>query len=1043
MSIVYDRLWSAPKGLLLHQLMEKTGKHILILTPGGAEESDLFFDIAHFAKKEPIPFSAWEALPGEGIAPSPDVVGERYLTLKKIEESKEPLFVISSLQAALQHVLPQERFNELYMEVKRGDTLSFESLVEKLVNMGYVRRPICADKGEFAVRGGLIDLYPVSSPDPFRLEFFGDEVETIRLFDPVGQHSIRSVERIQITPGVEEALMEKVEKQNTLLDYLGKNTVIVLNDPVALEDRWVQLKSLLTRPTRHFSHIDQFMERIRPLQKAILFNQPLYEVTHYENGALELFGEKIQATHLVHSFEPINSFILEEDLLKGIPEEMDVTFITSTEKELDSLKKQLLDRALLRRAHFEMGYLSSGIVDTQNLTMLFPYTELTKRQKIRRQKQRSTYHFTPYTYEELSVGDTVVHLHNGIGRYLGMVRRPNHLGVDSEFFEIEYAEGGKLFVPLSQSYLITRYIGSSEAAPQLNTIGSPKWRRTKEKTEKQIMGYASELLEVYAKREFVGGTPVPEDSDEMRAFEEEFPYVETEDQLMAIEALKQDMQSKKAMDRLVCGDVGYGKTEVAMRAAFKAVVDGGKQVAMLVPTTILATQHYENFVERMAKFPVRVAHLSRFLKTHERKEVIEGIEKGTVDIVIGTHRLISSDIHFKNLGLVIIDEEQRFGVKAKEHLKAAKLGVDCLTLSATPIPRTLYMSMIGVRDVSTIYTPPQDRLPIKSVIIEPNEQILQTALLRELSRGGQSYVIHNRVETLFEMAAHIQKLVPNGRVIAAHGQMDGDEIDEKFHAFKQGRADILVATTIVESGIDIPNANTIIIDQADKFGIADLYQLRGRVGRWNRRAFCYFVVKNFHRLPELSRRRLEALAEASGYGGGMKVALRDLELRGAGDILGTEQSGHVSSIGFQLYCSLLQKTIKALKGDLPKNLTECRVELGVDARLPEDYVNDVALRMEFYRRFGEAMTLDELETIFSQLQDRFGSPPPQPAIWLYYVARLRVIGSQKKCTLIKMDRYTLLIERKHGEKKEQSKHLLGSFKDPESLEKAIRDVLRI
>lgn len=1040
-SIVADRLWSAPKALILHQLMERSGKHLLILTPGGTEESDLYFDIAYFSKREPIPFTAWEALPGEGIAPSPDVVGERYLTLKKIEESKEPLFVISSLQAALQHVLPQERFNELYIEIKRGGSFAFETLIDKLLHMGYEKKPICSDKGEFAVRGGLIDIYPVSSPDPYRLEFFGDEVESIRQFDPVGQGSIRSVDRIQITPGVEEELMEAVEQQQTLLDYLGKETIVVFNDPVALEDRWVQLKALLTRPTRHFSSVDQFMERIRPLQKATLFNQPLYEVTHYENGAFELFGEKMRATHLVHTYEPIQSFIHGDDLLDSIPEEMDVTFLTSTDKELESLQKLLIGKNL-PKAHFELGYLSSGLVDIKALTILFPYTELSKRLKIRRQKQRSTYHFTPYTYEELAVGDTVVHLQHGIGRYLGMQRRPNNLGIDTEFLEIEYAEGGRLFVPLSQSTLVTRYIGAHDEVPKLHQIGSAKWRRTKEKTERQIMGYAADLLEMYAKRAIVGGTSLPEDSDDMRAFEEEFPYIETEDQLIAISALKEDMQSLKAMDRLVCGDVGYGKTEVAMRAAFKAVVDGGKQVAMLVPTTILAMQHYENFVERMAKFPVRVAHLSRFLKTHERKEVIEGIEKGTVDIVIGTHRLISSDIHFKNLGLVIIDEEQRFGVKAKEHLKKAKVGVDCLTLSATPIPRTLYMSMIGVRDVSTIYTPPQDRLPIKSVIVEPNDQLLQTALLRELSRGGQAYVIHNRIETLFEVAGRIQKLVPNARVIAAHGQMSGDEIDELFHAFKQGRADILVATTIVESGIDIPNANTILIDQADKFGIADLYQLRGRVGRWNRRAFCYFLVKNFQRLPELSRRRLEALAEASGYGGGMKVALRDLELRGAGDILGVEQSGHVSSIGFQLYCSLLKRHIKALKGELPKNLTDCRVELNVDARLPNDYVNDVALRMEFYRRFGEALSLDELEAIFAELQDRFGAPPPLPVLWLYHVARLRIMGSEAKCTLIKLERFTLLLEKKRGDHKEQSQHIIGSFKEPKSLEEAIRKVLR-
>ncbi len=1040
-SLVVDRLWSAPKGYFLSELQERCGKHLLILTAGGSEEGDLFFDLSHFLGREPVSYSAWETLPGEGIAPSPDVVGERFATLKQIEETKEPIVVISSLQAALQKVLPKERFDALYLTLKRGEEHPFDQLITRLEEMGYDRRPICSDKGEFAVRGGLIDIFPVASPEPFRLEFFGDEVETIRQFDPVSQTSVRGLEEIHLTPSAEERLLDNEEQLQTLLDYLGKETTIVLNDPVALEDRWLQLQEL-GQPNKQFQTLDQFLKASKDLQMVTLFNQPLHEVTKYERGAFELFGKKFKADHFQFPVEKISSYLgVEEDLIFSLPEELEITFLTSSDRELQTIKKRLLERPPLKNCRFEKGYLSSGFVDLAKQQMIFPYSEITKHQKIRRQKQRGTYHLTPFTYEELTPGDMVVHLQNGIGRYLGMVRRKNHAGVETEFFEIEYADGGRLFVPLSQAYLVTKYIGAHEVAPKLHTIGSAKWKRTREKTERQIMGYAQELLELYARRKMEGGTAFPEDSDETKLFDEEFPYIETEDQLAALAAIKEDMCSKESMDRLICGDVGYGKTEVAMRAAFKAVMDGGKQVAILVPTTILAMQHYENFSDRMASFPVRVAHLSRFLKTKERKAVLEGIEKGSVDIVIGTHRLISSDIHFKNLGLVVIDEEQRFGVKAKEHLKKTKVGVDCLTLSATPIPRTLYMSMIGVRDVSTIYTPPQDRLPVKSIIAEPNDQLMQTALLREIGRGGQAYVIHNRIETIFDLAGRLRKLLPNARIAVGHGQMSSDEIDEVFHAFKQGRVDILVATTIVESGIDIPNANTILIDQADKFGIADLYQLRGRVGRWNKRAFCYFLVRSFHRLPEISRKRLEALAESSGYGGGMKVALRDLEIRGAGDILGVEQSGHVSSVGFQLYCSLLQRQIKALKGELPKNLTECRVELGVDARLPENYVNDVSLRMEFYRRFGEAMTIDELEQIFAELQDRFGAPPPPQALWLYHISRLRVRGSKAKCTLIKMERYSLLIERKRGDKKEQRKHLLGKLDDPKKMEEAIQALL--
>ena len=646
----------------------------------------------------------------------------------------------------------------------------------------------------------------------------------------------------------------------------------------------------------------------------------------------------------------------------------ELEFLCSSELEESTLHKRLLDAnvRLPRHTTYKIGYLSSGLVIHDIDLVLFPLTEITHRYKMRRQKLRSTYHTSPSEIYDLIPGEMVVHLNNGIGRYLGMEKRANHLGIPSEFFTIEYADNAKLYVPLNQAHLITKYVGSNEVIPRLHTLGSSRWKKTREQTERAILGYASDLLQNYAKRAIAHGTIYPPDSPDQLAFEEEFPFAETEDQLAAIANIKQDMMSAKSMDRLICGDVGYGKTEVALRAAFKAVVDGRKQVAVLVPTTVLAMQHYENFVERMSNFPVNVGVLSRFRTHKEIKETLDGLAQGSVDIVIGTHRVISEDVKFKELGLVIIDEEQRFGVKAKEHLRKIKLGVDCLTLSATPIPRTLYMSLIGARDMSVINTPPQDRLPIKTIITEFTDQTLQSALLRELSRDGQAFVIHNRVESIFGVAARIKKVLPHARVIVAHGQMHADEIDAAFHAFKSGQADILVATTIVENGIDIPNANTILIDRADQFGLASLYQLRGRVGRWNRRAYAYFLVPSQRSLPEISRKRLQALAEAGGYGGGMKVAMRDLELRGAGDILGTEQSGHVSSIGFHLYCKLLKRTVQTLQGKVPSIITDTKVEFPIDARLPEEYVNEVSLRMEFYQRFGEALSWEEVDALWEK-----------------------------------------------------------------------------
>jgi transcription-repair coupling factor (superfamily II helicase) len=634
----------------------------------------------------------------------------------------------------------------------------------------------------------------------------------------------------------------------------------------------------------------------------------------------------------------------------------------------------------------------------------------------------------------------VVHFNHGIGKYLGIEKRPNVAGVLSEFFTIEYADSAKLYVPINQAHLISKYIGASEEMPTMHSLGSNRWKRTRDQTQQAITGYASDLLEIYAKREMAGGFIYPKDTPDVLEFEEEFPYVETEDQLLAVSNIKEDMCSAKAMDRLVCGDVGYGKTEVAMRAAFKAVVDGKKQVAVLVPTTVLAMQHFETFSDRMRNFPINVGVLSRFNTPKQTRETLKGIEQGSIDIVVGTHRLVSEDVAFKDLGLVIIDEEQRFGVKSKEHLKKIKAGVDCLTLSATPIPRTLYMSLIGARDMSIINTPPQDRVPIKSIVTESTDQTIKNALLRELARDGQAFVIHNRVETIYEMANRIKKLLPQARIVVGHGQMSSDEIDSVFHAFKSGKADILIATSIVENGIDIPNANTILIDRADQFGLADLYQLRGRVGRWNRRAYAYIMVPNLRILSEMSRKRLFALAEASGYGGGMKIAMRDLEIRGAGDIIGYEQSGHVSSIGFHLYCKMLKRTIQTLQGKVPAFITDVKIEIPVDARLPEEYVNEVSLRMEFYQRLGEVVSWDEIDLIWEEIQDRFGPPPP-PAIWLYHYARIRVYAALNGFTLIKVETKALTIEQQKGKETETRKVLFQMPAKPEELEAKLIETL--
>lgn len=1051
-NLLFEKLWNSPKAFLSALALKATGKHLLILTGASTEEVRLFQDFKLFTDNPIIDFPAWETLPSENIPPSPDIVGERYSALQKVHDSGQPCVVITSLQACLQKLLPPARFFDLNFSCKPGDTLAFDAFIDRLERSGYVKKSVVTDKGEYAIRGGIIDLFPVSTPDPYRLEFWGDQLESIRTFDPIGQKSIQQVHSLSILPGQEMELIQKEEHLVSLLEYLGPNTLILFDDLLALEDRYTQLISF-SGLGAHFFSIEQFLQETTSFQKLYLSAQPIEELSEIETAkginfysqqapahplSFELFGKKQQAIRVPSPFISCHDLLLpdQEDpensewikALCALPEEWKLEVLVESETE-----KQKMLNQLPRNAHIEIGYLSSGFAIDDVKLLLFPMTEITHRFKIRRQKQRSTYHTAFTESYDLSPGDLVVHFHQGIGKYIGIEKRPNHLGVMSEFFLIEYGEGGKLYVPTQQAYLVSKYVGAHEETPRLHTLGSTKWKRTRDQTQTALLGYASELLELYAKREMRGGYAFSHDSDEMRAFEEEFPYIETEDQLMAITDIKEDMISQKAMDRLVCGDVGYGKTEVAMRAAFKAVMDGGKQVAVLVPTTVLAMQHYENFVDRMRNFPISIGVLSRFRSQKEIKETLKGAEEGHVDILIGTHRIISQDVKFKDLGLIIIDEEQRFGVKAKEHLKKIKTGVDCLTLSATPIPRTLYMSLVGVRDMSQISSPPQDRLPIKTILSEPHQETIKNAIVRELARDGQVYFIHNRVESIVDAASKLKELVPHSKIVVGHGQMDSDELDEVFHAFKSGAANILVATSIIENGIDIPNANTILIDRADRFGLSDLYQMRGRVGRWNRRAYAYFLVPSLKRLPELSQKRLNALAEASGYGGGMRLAMRDLEIRGAGDLLGLEQSGHVSSVGFHLYCKMLKRTIKTLQGKLPTFITDVKIEVPFTAHIPDDYMNEMALKLEFYQRFGEAMNFEEVDQIFEEMKDRYGKPP-EPVQWLYRLTRLKVFAQSNGITLIKAEKFSLRYEKIRGKEKVEKSLLMPLIKKPEEVD---------
>ncbi len=1042
-TLLVEQLWDASKAILISLIAQATKKNILVIS--SSSEDKLYDDLAHFSLPSVVDFPSWEVLPGEEIPPSPDLVGKRFEVLNSILTQQHPHVILASLQAVLQKLPSKKLLNSTCHVWKKNQTLSFGTLPAFLTELGFRQVPLVADKGEFAVRGGIIDLFPLSSTDPYRLEFFGDTLEEIRTFDPISQKSTGKREELFLSSASEVALLQKEKTLCSLLDYLGPNTLLIFNDLLNLEDRYVALKSLPGAQSSYFISFEDFLQQAQPLVTHFWTHQKVEELSDVRMSqktgrafytgkeplqplSFQILNQTISTKRWKHPFHPIGDYFSSldnqaaataDEILHTLGQphhaQLHIEFLCSTESEKHALQERLHQQEIKLPQHtdFSTGYLSGGfVIDDANFALI-PTTELTHRLKPRRQKWRSTAHTPASEFHALVPGDVVVHFHHGIAKYLGVEKRPDHQGILTEYMLLEYADNSKLYVPVSQSHLVSRYIGVKEEMPTLSQLGTARWQRTRLNAQQAIMGYADQLLRMHAERVIQGGHVFGADSQDMRSFQEDFPFVETEDQLQAIAAISQDMQSPKAMDRLICGDVGYGKTEVAMRAAFKAVADGKKQVAVLVPTTVLAMQHYETFCARMANFPINIGVLSRF---RSRKEILETIKKakeGTVDIIIGTHRIISKDVQFKDLGLIIIDEEQRFGVRAKEHLKKAKVGVDCLTLSATPIPRTLYLSLIGSRDISIINTPPQDRLPIKTLLAERDSILIHNALMRELARDGQAFFIHNRVETIFRVTEELQKLLPEARIVTGHGQMSADELDSVFHAFKSGTADILVATTIIENGIDIPNANTILIDRADTFGLADLYQMRGRVGRWNRPAYAYFLIPRHASLPELTRRRLSALAEASGYGAGMKVAMRDLEIRGAGDILGTQQSGQVASIGFHLYCKLLKKAVDALKRRSSPSFTETKIEFPYNASLPDTYINESSLRMELYHRFGEAGTNEELDALLTELKDRFG-PYPEPVLWLYHLTRLRLFASSHHFTLIKCTQRTLDVERQVG-----------------------------
>ena len=992
---------------------------------------------------------AHDVLPFENLSPHPDVQEQRAAALWKLATGAVSI-LIAPVEAAALRLFDRDYYAGLAVTLKRGEEVDVEVLTGHLASVGYTQMDLVEMPGQFTRRGGILDVYSPESDRPVRIEFFGDEIETIRKFDPETQRSQSGLDEAQLLPLTETPVTERLLA--AVHGRLSRQRVDVEDEEMAAElasaggvsvfPGWEFFtavagadKSLLTllpkcalfieepamvrnQIDRWWNKVEQRHERsamgslIRPediylrpevLQAALdgqmgldLDQLGVVDVLDEDNtlGEIEL---NTRPTLRFHGSIPALTDQLrtlmasEARIVLAAPHQGDVERLATVLREYQ-IPYRLGSRnphpgeTMLNESSYMEGDLrvpvivrtpiASGVSFLDSNLFLFGANDLSDDADVaaRPEPRRSKTAAFVSDFRDLGVGDYVVHVEHGIAQYQGL-KEIEQDGLSVEFMILEFAEAAKLYVPLTRLDLIQKYRSTDAGpAPVLNRLGSQQWAKTKTRVRKAMQDMTGELLKLYAERTNAEGTAFSRDNEFQREFEDSFDYSETDDQISAIRAIKYDMESTRPMDRLLCGDVGYGKTEVAMRAAFKAVQDG-KQVAVLTPTTILSFQHFETFKKRFAQFPINVEMISRFRTQKEQKLIVERVETGKVDILIGTHRLLSKDIKFQDLGLLVVDEEQRFGVRHKERLKQMRKEIDVLAMSATPIPRTLHMSLVGLRDMSVIETPPKDRMAIQTVVAKFDEKIIRSAVEVELERGGQVYFVHNRVESIYEIAARIQELVPAARVCVGHGQMGESELERVMLAFMRHEYDVLVATTIIENGLDIPLANTMLINRADRHGLSELYQLRGRVGRSNRRAYAYLLIPPEQELTEIARRRLAALKEFSDLGAGFKIAALDLELRGAGNMLGGEQSGHIEAVGFELYTSMLEAAVKEMKGEASEERPATQLNLGIALRIDESYVPEENQRLRLYKKIAGAASEVAVNEVRAEMEDRYGAPP--------------------------------------------------------------------
>jgi transcription-repair coupling factor (superfamily II helicase) len=987
----------------------------LVVTPSEEAARSLFDDLYTLLPDSAYYFPASELWTVGGDAESAAL---RVLVLDAVRKGQGAV-IVGSVPAVLQRTASKMDI----LDLKVGETRDLSELLHLLGEMGYERVDTVERPGQMAVRGGILDLFPSTLEQPVRVEFFGDEMESIRIFDVETQRSIEKCEAIEVLPAREE---EVGADAPTLLDLLPGNALLLLDEPnaihghftdfiadfhvrrerrakeVADEDDMIHLDPIppaeayapwenVTAALRrvHRGYLQQFPRAIpwerNPVVIEVEAKTPekfAGRIPDFSKEVLAHLNEGGQVVILSEQNHRLAELLIEHEVPVG-----EVSSLQSqvSESEETDFRLETGDFRPAPQARIIRGRLSSGFAMPSEKIWCYSDIEIFGERRITAPRRYFKVGTPIVSLVDLHVGDFVVHINHGIGVYQGVTQRTVD-GAQRDYLQINYQGQDKIFVPTDQLDRVQKYIGSGEdRPPEINKLGTATWQRATTKAKARAQEMAQELLILYASRSAVERPPYGSDTVWQAEMEEAFPYRETPDQLSAIEAVKEDLQKPHPMDRLVCGDVGFGKTEVAVRAAFKVATEG-KQVAILVPTTVLAQQHYNTFTERMAAFPIKVEMLSRFRTAGERRQVLEGVKSGEVDIVIATHALLGKEVQFHDLGLLVVDEEQRFGVKHKERIKELRKSVDILTLTATPIPRTLHMSLSGLRDMSLINNPPEGRASVKTLVTEYNDDILRRAILRELDRGGQVFVLYNRVERIEHVASRVEKLVPQAKVGVGHGQMPERQLEQIMWDFYHKKFDVLVCSTIIESGIDIPNVNTMLIIDSDKLGLSTLYQLRGRVGRSTRQAYCYMFYRAKRALSQTAMKRLEAIRDFTDLGSGFKVAMRDLEIRGAGNLLGAEQSGYVTSVGFELYCQMIQDAVRDLQGVEEEVFTLPPADLPVTAFIPDDYIPTEGLRMAFYKKLAGVRSKLELEDAQAELEDRFGDPPPSVWNMLHLVA---------------------------------------------------------